>query len=71
MATIYVVFERGTDRVLGRGTFNDVREAMAQARAAGIAADMRREMRRDRHSMYRATRSAMRTAQHGNSKHND
>ena len=42
MPSLYVVFERGTGRILGRGTWREVSQARLDAIRAGTAADVRR-----------------------------
>src|SRR6266516_921707 len=43
MSAVYLVFERGTGRILGRGTWLEVQVARMDAARAGVAADVRRD----------------------------
>ncbi len=61
MSAVYLVFERGTGRILGRGTWLEVQVARMDAARAGVAADVRRDnvTHAERQAMYAAARNPM------------
>ena len=60
MPSLYEVFERGTGRTLGRGSWQEVSQARMDAARAGVAADIRRASpasHAERQAMYAAARN--------------